>query len=180
MQNTVTVSVHLTADAFRKFAFYDSFRMKRRWVSPAVFTGIMLAFSLVCLLSGRPGSIFLGSVLLIVGLGVPAVWFGTYFSQLNAQIKAMGLDKKDSIPVYTLRMTKEDIRIRNDRKPEPEQILRWDRVPGIWRGKDAWYLYVAQSKAFIMPDGCYGLEPMELLEYLKAHLPEERIHAKEK
>ena len=176
MQENITVHTYMDAVTFKNFASFDAFRMKKRWVSPAIYTGILLAASVVCFCLNMSGSLFMGSVLLILGLGLPAVWYGTFLSQLGAQIKQLKLDK--ARPVYTLRMGPEEIRIHNDMKAEQEQVLTWKQVAGVWRGKGAFYLYVTAAKAFILPDRMYDCTPMELHAYFTEHLGAEKVHAK--
>ena len=60
-------------------------RLRKRWVRPVVFALILIAFSVAALLTGREQAGLIAAVLLVVGLGLPLVYFGTYFSQLNVR-----------------------------------------------------------------------------------------------
>ena len=69
---TVTAHVRVNAGIFRRFALFDAFRLKRRWVSPAVFCAVFLALSFLCMASGREQSGLIGTLLQVIGLGLPA------------------------------------------------------------------------------------------------------------
>lgn len=175
MRQTVTVRVQMNEKIFRHFAMFDTFRLKKRWRSPILFAAIMLAFAVVCfLLKDKAQSAFIGSLLMIIGLSLPAVYITSYLAQINAQIKQFQLKKKPR-KAYTLTLG-DDIRIVNDMKPEPEVTLPWDKVFGVWRGKDAAYLYVTPAKAFLLPDGQADVNPGQLWDFLETKLPAEKLH----
>ena len=47
-RDTVTTHVRMDAGIFRRFGFFDTFVLRRRWVSPAVFSGIFVIFAVIC------------------------------------------------------------------------------------------------------------------------------------
>ena len=72
----ITVPVRLDAGTFKRFSRFDMFVLRRRWVRPAAFALILMAFAVVALLSGKAQSGLIASVLLAVGLGLPLVYVG--------------------------------------------------------------------------------------------------------
>lgn len=60
------------------------------------------------------GAVMLGTVLLLVGLGMPISYFAAFFSSLGRQMKTLGLPKK----VYALHLTEKSngIAVENDRE----------------------------------------------------------------
>lgn len=178
MRETVTVRVKMNATIFRNFSMFDTFRLKRFARLPLMFMGIMLAFSLVCfLLAGqKQQAAMLGAVLLVIGLALPLVYFGTYWSQVRMQIVRLNLSKKER-PAYTLTLGQE-IHIVNNMKEEPAVDLPWEKVLGVWRGKDAAYLYVTPQKAFLMPDGQADVNAGQLWDFLETKLPAEKLHGR--
>ena len=98
----IVIPVKLDARTFRRFSRFDTFRLRRRWVRPAMFAAIMVAFATVALLSGREGSGLIGAVLLSVGLGLPLVHIGTFLYQVEAQARRWKLDPPRR--VYTVRL----------------------------------------------------------------------------
>ena len=123
-RDTVTTHVRMDARTFRRFGFFDIFLLRRRWVSPAVFSGIFVAFAVICFcLRDKAQSALLGGVLLAVGLLLPACYFLSFYLQMNDQIKRLGINKPK--PVYTLVIGRSDIHITNDMKEEAEVVLPW-------------------------------------------------------
>lgn len=172
----ITIHVKMDRQTFRRFALFDTFRLKKRWCKPALFCAILLVFAAVAFAAGREQSALIGSVLLLVGLGLPAVYVGTYLSQLNAQAKKLRLDPPR--PVYTLRLAQEGVTIQNDMKAEATVSLEWKNIHAAWRVRGCIYLYATPARAFLLPDGQADAPPQELWAFLAAHLAKERLHQK--
>ena len=169
----ITAHVKMDEKIFKRFSHWDTFHLRKRWRRPALFCAIMAAFAIVCFVLRKEESVLIGSVLLIIALGLPLIWVGFYFSSVRLQAVQLKLEKPR--PVYTIALG-DDIRIHNDLKPEPDVTVRWEQVFGIWRDKKATYLYVTAAKGFILPDGQYDTD-LDALWYLFAsHLPKERLH----
>ena len=88
MTQNVCVSVQMDEKGFRDFASFDLLRHNKGWQRPAVFTAILLVCAGICLsqIGKREGAGLLTAVLAIVAIGLPAVYFGTFFSNLSKQI----------------------------------------------------------------------------------------------
>ena len=154
-RNTVTTHVCMDAKTFRRFGLFDTFALRRRWISPAVFSAIFIVFAVICFcLRDEAQSALLGGVLLAVGLILPACYFLSFYLQMNDQVKRLGIKKPK--PVYTLVMNRSEIHITNDMKEEAEVVLPWANVMGVWRDRRATYLYANAARAFILPDGGDG------------------------
>lgn len=102
MTQNVCVSVQMDEKGFHDFAAFDLLRHNKGWQRPAVFTAILLVCAGICLsqIGKREGAGLLTAVLTIVALGLPAVYFGTFFSNLSKQIKKLGLPR----PFYRLEL----------------------------------------------------------------------------
>ena len=83
--HTITIASKIDPKTFCRFAIFDTLTLRRRWLSPAIFAGIFLFCSLICfsMVNRTQGAALLGAVLLTVGLGVPAVYFGVFFHSLT-------------------------------------------------------------------------------------------------
>ena len=149
--------VELDGRTFRRFALFDAFKREGRWRRPVLFTGIMLAFSCVCLVGG---SVLLASVFSIIGLGLPAVWIGTFLFQVNAQ--ARRLDSAHA--AYDVALDENGVS-----GPGLENPLPWDQVHAAYCEGDCVYLYVNPLRAILIPSGAAGLE--ELWPFLMQHMP---------
>ena len=164
----ITIPVKLDAKTFKRFSRFDTFTLRRRWVRPAVFAAILTAFAIAALLSGKPQSALIAGVLLAVGLGLPLVYFATYFYQLNVQAKKQRLTPPRR--VYTLRMDFDGLRVTNDQVKEDAQQVRWQDVPAAYKRKGCIYLYLSPVKACLIPDGQANVPDNEVWAYLKARL----------
>ena len=106
---TVTAHVRINAGIFRRFALFDAFRLKRRWVSPAVFCAVFLALSFLCMASGREQSGLIGTLLQVIGLGLPACYVLSFLVQVHDQCRRLGL--KTLRPAYTLNLGETELRV---------------------------------------------------------------------
>lgn len=175
---TITVHVKMDRKLLRSFALFDTFLLKKQWKKPVGFALILLVFSAVCFLSGKPQSGLIGTVLLVLGLGLPLVYVTMFLSQVKERAKKMRLDPPRK--VYTLALSQSGVVIRNDMKAEADVHLDWDKIPAAFRMRRAVYLYASPVKAFILPDGQADVPPAELWDFIVAHLPEGRANTKRK
>ena len=164
----ITISVRLDARTFKRFSRFDMLRLRRRWIRPVVFALILIAFAVVALLAGKEQSGMIAAVLLVVGLGLPLVYFGTFFSQVNMQAVNQGLEKATA--VYTVRLNADGIRITNDRKEGELVELPWKQVPAAYRDKGCIYLYASPARAFLLPSGQADVPDDDLWAYLVKHM----------
>ena len=166
MAQEITIPVRLDEKTFRRFSRFDALRLRKRWVRPVGFALILAAFAAVALLSRKPQAAMLAAVLLVVGLGLPLVYFGTFFSQVN--MKAADLDPPRA--VYTVRLDYEGVRVTNDRKAEESVSLKWGQLAAAYRTKGCVYLYVNPARAFLLPDGQADVPDDALWTYLEKHM----------
>ena len=111
----------------------------------------------------------IAAVLLVVGLGLPLVYFGTFFSQVNMQAENQGLDQPRR--VYTVRLSWEGVDVTNDRKQGEHVALKWSQLPAAYRVKGCVYLYASPARAYLLPDGQANVDDDALWAYLEKHMP---------
>ena len=166
--NEITVHVKLDAKTFKRFSRFDMLRLRRRWVRPVVFALILVAFAAVALLTGKAQAGMIAAVLLVIGLGLPLVYFGTFFSQVNMQAEKQGLSTPTQ--VYTLRLSREGVDVTNDRKPDERVSLKWSQLPAAYRVKGCVYLYASPARAYLLPDGQADVSDDALWAYIEKHM----------
>ena len=157
MKQEITVPVRLDAKTFRRFCRFDALRLRKKWVRPVVFALILFAFAFVALLTRKEQSGMIAAVLLVVGLGLPLVYFGTFFAQVNVQAERHRLDPPRR--VYTVRLSREGVNVVNDQKDEPPLDVPWKEMQAAFRARGCIYLYVNAARAFLLPDGQGDAEP---------------------
>ena len=168
----ITVHTKLDEKTFRRFARFDMFALRKKWVRPAVFSLIMIAFAVIALLARKEQSGMIAAVLLAVGIGLPLVYIGTFLSQVNVQAARAKL--KPARPVYTVTLRDEGIRIVNDQKEEEPQEADWQSIQQAFRKKDCVYLYVTAQKAFLLPAKQADAPDKEVWEFIREHLGAEK------
>ena len=168
----IVIPVRLDERTFKRFALFDMFSLRRKWVRPAVFSAILIAFAFAALLLRKEQSGLIAAVLLTVGLGLPLVYFGSFLSQVNMQAARAKL--KPARRVYTVTLREAGIRVENDQKKEEPLEMDWASVQQAYRKKGCIYLYVTAAKAFLLPDGQADVPAAEVWQYLAGHLGPEK------
>ncbi len=171
-EKQIIIPVRLDEKTFKRFARFDMFILRRKWVRPLVFSLILIAFAIVALLAGKNQSGMIAAVLLAVGLGLPLVYFGTFLSQVNMQ--AIQAKLKPAVRVYTVTLRESGIHVENTRKKEDPLEMDWSSVQKAFRRKGCIYLYVTAAKAFLLPDGQATVPDPEVWQYLVNHLGNEK------
>lgn len=150
MQQPLTVTVTLDSKTFMRFAVFDGLARTRRWMQPLIFFGLMAGFASVCFFAFRhiPQSALLGTVLLAIGILLPAAYFGKFFSALKAQAKKQALPR--AVYEVTLGNRAEGVFVRSLTADE-KTTLRWDKLHAAYRVKGCVYLYSLPARAFLLP-----------------------------
>lgn len=167
------IPVNLTEEVFRRFTIFDVLKRRRSWRPPVTFALIMGVSAAICYWkSDVKGAILLGNVLLTIGLGMPVVYFTTFFLSLRKEVLKHGLMRPQH--VYTLELThKADggISISNDKE---QASYHWRQVYHAYRDTIATYLYFTPDRGFILPHTCIEEGPDELWKLIEKKVPEKR------
>ena len=175
-KDPVTINVQMDAATFKRFAYFDTFILRRRWVSPAVFAAILTGFSVIAfLMQGRAEqATLIGWLLVIIGLGLPAAYFLHFDLQLRMQVRRLNIKKPR--PAYFVTLTDEGIRVVNNISKEAPLVISWDDVHAVHRRRAALYLYHTENRAFILPEKDASVSLGTLWDTCAAHLPKEKLH----
>ncbi|MBR5226406.1 MAG: YcxB family protein [Clostridia bacterium] len=175
--SAVTVNVQMDEKTFRRFARFDTYTLRRRWRSPAIFAAILTAFAFVAfLMDGRAqDAALIGRLLLIIGLGLPAAYFLHYEFQLSTQVRRLRIKKPR--PAYFVSISEAGVRVVNNMAREEPLLLSFDQIHAVYRRPDAVYLYHAENRAFILPAKDASVSLASLWDLLAANLPKEKLHA---
>ena len=173
MKGLITITSNIDARAFRRFAYFDTYRLKKRYRAPLLFAIMMLVFSACCffLLKDKPQSALIGWVLLGVGVLLPTVYFAMFAVSVRAQAKKMKLPRA----AYSLTMADAPEGLEIVSEDGKERVkLAWKKVYGAYRVRGCIYLYVHPTKAFLLPDGQASASPDELFAFLGARIGKNR------
>lgn len=171
MPEAITVPVKLTAKGFRNFAIYDTLARQRKWVMPVVFCLFLSLCAGVCyaLRDRAQGTMALVSALLVVGIGLPAAYFASFFASIRQQNRRMGLDKPKAVYTVTLDGGGVHVDAGGQHMDHP-----WDALYRAYRRPDAVYLYPSPKQAYLLPFA--DTDPEALWALLAAHLPEDKLY----
>ncbi len=169
MEKPVVIPVMLDAKTFRRFAFFDTFAVKKRGRKPVLFSLILLAFAAAALWLRKEQSGLIAAVLLVIGLGLPILYTGTFISQLNLQAERFKLNKGRK--VYTVTLDNDGVTVHNLQREEEDLRLPWSDVWRAYRRKGCIYLYASPAKAFLLPAGQADAPDQEIVQLLRKKLP---------
>lgn len=172
--NTITVDVTLDAKTFRDFAVFDNLILRRRWLFPTVFALIFLVFSCICFIARtfESQATLLGCVLLVIGFGLPAVYFSTFFRSIRFQIKKLDFEKEKH--GYVLKFSKNTDSIHVSNSNGESTKYKWVDLYGVYYVANYIYLYVHPKKAFIIPANQVNSTDLWLL--FSSIVPAKKLH----
>jgi len=125
------VEVCLEASEFIRFGMFDTFRHRKSWVRPALFAAILAGSAAVCFaLHERRGAALLGTVLLVVALGLPAAWFLSFFLSLRRQAQEQKLADKRYVYTVELHDSEAGISVDNGRE---HTVFLWEQLLHAYR-----------------------------------------------
>ena len=167
----MTIEVELSGAEFRRFTIFDLLRRRKQWRGPVLFALILGVSAVLCFSkSETQGAVFLGNVLLTVGLGLPCIYFGYFFSSLNRQVQKQGLTRPQHVYTVTLEDKSKGILADNGK----EQLsYEWKSVHHAYRNLTATYLYLTPQRALLLPHSCLE-DPDKLWALITKKLPKEK------
>ncbi len=168
---TITVPVRLDQKTFKRFAWFDMFILRRGWVRPAIFS-LLIPIGAAALLSPKEDAGLIAAVLMVIGVGLPLVYFGSFLSQVNMQAVRHRL--KPPRRVYTVTMGPEGVTVENNQKAEEKLHLKWEEIRQAIRARGCVYLYVTPARAFLLPDGQADAPDEALWALLERNLGQEK------
>lgn len=166
------IDVLLTEEVFRRFTTFDLFRRKKVWKAPAIWAAILCSCAAVCFVMGHVrGAKLLGTVLLMVGIGMPFSYFSAFAGSMKRQILTLGLSRPQH--VYSLELTAKakGIAVSNEKE---QASYEWKMVHHAYRDLLATYLFITKDRAFILPHDCCEEGEDALWELIRGKLPAER------
>ena len=167
------IPVTLTEEVFRRFTVFDVLKRRKAWRPPVTFALIMGVSAAICYwMNHVDGAVLLGNVLLTIGLGMPIVYFTTFFFSLRKEVLKHGLSRPQL--VYTLELTQKNdggIAIHNEKE---NVSYHWRQVFHVYRDTIATYLYMTPDRGFILPHTCIEEGPDELWKLIEKKIPKER------
>ncbi len=144
----MVVTSVIDAETFREYAIYNALRWQKQWRRPAVFALSFLVFAALAFsrVGKVEGAALLGGVLLAVGLGLPAVYFGAFLHSVRRQ--ARQLDPREI--AYTVTLSDAGVAVR---KGKQNASYTWETLCAACRLKRCVCLYVDAQHALLLTGG---------------------------
>lgn len=166
------IEVILTEEIFRRFTVFDLFRRRKVWKRPVIWAAILCASAAVCfIMSHVRGAVLLGTVLALVGIGLPLSYFATFASSLKQQILASGLKRPQHVYTLTLTEKAKGIAVTNEKE---QAEYEWKKVHHVYRDLLATYLFITPARGFILPHTCVEEGDDALWELIEKKISAER------
>ncbi|MDD3334174.1 MAG: YcxB family protein [Eubacteriales bacterium] len=175
IENSPSVDVWIDAKLYRQFSIFDAIRKERKWIRPLIFAIVFCALAIVCFLFKQRVSqgALLGIVLLVIGIGLPLVYFGSYFMSLHTRIQKLKIGKEKR-HAYCITLTNSEILATSPNGKE--QRFAWKDVWNAYRFPNVIYLYVQAGKAYLLPKEQAGDQYEALWAQIEKMLPSEKRH----
>ena len=179
MEKDFKIDVWLDERSYRSFALFDRLVRTGSWKRPLAF---LLAFivlatvSFIAAASGKQGALLLGSVLMVIGIVFPASHFFRFISGLSQWVARLGLQGKSKRHAYTLAFMEDPRALTVYDANRSRLVFPWKDLHGVWRRKDAVYLYVEAGKAYILPSSIEPAKRDAAWDLLRQVVPKDRVH----
>ena len=177
--NVLSIPVRMDTASFREFSAFDVLTRQKRWRRPLLFAVLMAAFAIICFtqVGRREGAALLGTVLAVIGVGLPVVYFATFFQSVNKQAKQLKLETPRD--VYRVELSDSGVRVLEAGKQDKQSLVQryeWAQLYGAWRTSTAVYIYVESGKASLLPGKQIpgGLDAA--WKFVQEKLPAEKQH----
>lgn len=148
VQKELKIEARITPEAFREYSYFDIFTRRKRYRGPLLFFLILAVSAGICFtqVGRRDSAAFLGGVLLAVGLGLPVVYFASFFSSVRRNAKLLA--QKKIAAAYTVLLNSAGVVI-----PAGEKTLTyaWDAVFYVYRLQHSTCVYVEADRAYMLP-----------------------------
>lgn len=170
-QKQMQLECKISPAVFRRFAVFDTLYRQRRWRGPVLFAAIMLFFAAVCLSQvGKLEQAWLvGGILLVVGAGLPCVYFASFFLSVRSRAAQIG---KNAAPAYTVRLKEDGIQVFTQ-KQQVEQA--WEKMFFAYRLRDCICLYADPRRAYLLPLVNDSRDNEQFWSFVREHMPAEKI-----
>lgn len=143
MSPSVKVETVLTPGAFAAFSRFNAFRLHWRGIGLCLFPLVMALMGAVHLATGSPGLFFLFCAL---GVLLPVGYLAFFFIAVHRQIEIHQI--REPRVVYRVSIGEGGVSVSNDRE---QAEYGWDHVFRAYLTEQYAYLYITNSKAFILP-----------------------------
>ena len=168
----IAVHVKLDEKAFKRFAYFDAFAVRKKWIRPAVCSLILILSALAALFFRKEQYGTVAAVLLAAGVGLFLAWAGVFLVRVNTQASRANL--KPARDVYNVTLLDEGVRVQGSEEQAEPQETSWGSVQKAFRKKGCIYLYITDSQVCLLPSKQADAPDHEVWAFIREHLGEEK------
>ena len=155
---------------------YDNLKKQKRLKKTVSLAACLFMLSTVCFAfqDSYSWAGTLGGIVCCICVLVPVHYFNSYSNGVKKQIAKMKLGPPRE--VYSIRLSDSTNGIMFYYPKEKNYAGRysWANIDGVWKTKNAIYLYVTKQQALIIPDTIQDYE--DVWEFIKSKLDKLQIH----
>ena len=145
----IKIESYIDERTFRRFKIFHVFRLYKAWKSPVIFASILCVSAIICFIKrATDGALFLGSILVLIGLTLPVVWFSTFFASLRKECKRWNLNPPRLVYTFELDDSDAGIHVANEKQ---RAVYRWDIAGKAYLDEGCIYLFMTADQAFLLP-----------------------------
>ena len=167
---------------FKDYIKFDVLTRQKKQKKPfRLFFAFYMAATLCYALQDTVEVAFVfGSIFVIAGVFIPTNFFRTFTNSMNEQTKKMKLSPPRE--VYTIHLSSRTNGISYD-YPDDKRIageFAWKEALGVWKTRNAIYLYVTETQALLIPMNNPNLDYDGIWAFIKSNLAPDKVHEESK
>ena len=172
------IPVFLGEKNFKDYIKFDVLTRQKKYKKPvSLFFALYMAATLCFAMQDTVDVAFVfGSIFIVAAVFIPTNFFRTLTNSMNEQTKKMKLSPPRE--VYTVHLSSRANGISYD-YPEDKKIageFYWKDALSAWKTRNAIYLYVSDTQAFLIPNNNPNLDYDGIWAFIKSNLPQDKLH----
>ena len=160
----------------KDFITYDSMKKQKRWKKTVCLSACLFMLATMCFAfqDSYSWAGTVGSIVCCICVLVPVYYFNSYHNGVKKQVERMKLNPPRE--VYSIRLSDSANGIMFYYPKEKNYAGRysWNNIDGVWRTKNAIYLYVTKQQALIIPNTINDYE--DIWQFIIKKLDKLQIH----
>lgn len=164
--NTITLRSTIDPDTYRRFALYDVIKVKRNWIRPVIFAAAFVILSVIAFVRKLR---IPGILLLVIGFGLPAVYYWTFYRSVLRSANQYDGRKK----AYTVTLDDRGVTVSKGRQNVTHE---WSSIHSAHRLKTCICIYTDPAHAILLAGRNTVSRFDDVMEFIRGHVDESRVH----
>lgn len=177
-KNYLRIPITLSANSFKTFSNFDIMERQKKWRYP-VTASVAFFVAAVVLFSFQekfPTAFIPGCIFIAVAAGISMNYFSNFNKSIQKQIEKMNLDPPRHVYTIELFNDSNGIQYFHPKETRPAGTYSWKSIHGVWRTKNAIYLYVNEQQALLFPLSTKNLNYDEIWQFISKRVDSGKLH----